>query len=64
MAKLKARKAEGKCVICWQKISEHTNLTRPSMWFQGELYHKSCWEKIYKKRKLAQGKQAKTKRSF
>jgi hypothetical protein len=64
MANLKARKAEGKCVMCWQKISEATNVTRPSRWFQGELYHVSCWEKEYKKEKKAQGKLARTKRSF
>jgi hypothetical protein len=62
--KLKARKAEGKCEICWQRITDETNLHRPSMWFQGRLYHKSCWEKRYKAEKKAQTKLAKTKRSF
>lgn len=62
--KLKARKAEGKCESCWQRITDETNLYRPSMWFQGRLYHKSCWEKQYKQIKKAQTKLAKTKRSF
>jgi hypothetical protein len=64
MANLKARKAEGKCEACWQRITDDTNLTRPSKWFQGRLYHVECWHKRYKKEKKAVTKLAKTKRSF
>lgn len=64
MANLKARKATGKCVECWQRITEQTNATRPSMYFQGELYHTECWEKRYKQEKKAQTKKARTKRAF
>ena len=64
MANLKARKAKGKCTVCWQAITEHTLQVRPSMYFQGELYHKECWEKRYKQVKKAQTKLARTKKSF
>lgn len=64
MAKLQARKSTGKCNVCWQMITEKTKYTRPSMWFQGNLYHVECWEKRYKTRKTAQTKKARTKRSF
>ena len=64
MVNLKARTAEGKCVVCWQRITEETNHHRPSMWFQGDLYHKECWEKRYKTIKRATTKKARTKRSF
>lgn len=64
MANLKARKAEGKCEICWQKITDATKHTRPTRWFQGAIYHIECWEKEYKKEKKAVQKLAKTKKSF
>lgn len=64
MANLKARKATGKCTVCWQRITEETSMTRPTRFFQGELYHVECWEKRYKREKKAQGKKARTKRSF
>ena len=64
MANLKARKATGKCSVCWQMITESTKQIRPSFYFQNELYHKECWEKRFKTEKKAKTKLARTKKSF